>query len=69
MQNKDLLKKKLILRKSKRNIKKNGLMKINKKKVQLKRIERRMRLPKLNLLRLLSTSTRKNKPKNLPFKR
>tara|TARA_B110000285_G_scaffold99738_1_gene113621 strand:+ start:536 stop:739 length:204 start_codon:yes stop_codon:yes gene_type:complete len=64
-----LLKKKLILRKSKRNIKKNGLMKINKKKVQLKRTERRMRLPKLKLFRLPSTSIRKNKLKNLLFKR
>jgi hypothetical protein len=59
MQNKDLLKKKLILNKSKTNIKRNGLMKIKKLKLLLKRIERRMRLPRLRLLPLLKLYTKK----------
>jgi len=69
MQNKDLLKKKLILNRSKRNIKRNGLMKIKKQKVQSKKIERRTRLPKLKLLRLLKPFMKKKKPKNVQFKR
>jgi hypothetical protein len=65
MPKKDFLRKKLILNKSKTNIKRNGLMKTKKLNHQLKRIERRMLLPRQRLFRLLRLSTRKNKLRNL----
>ena len=65
MHKKDFLRKKLILNKSKTNIKRNGLMKTKKLNQESKRTERRMQLPRQRLFKLLRLSTRKNKLRNL----
>jgi len=69
MLSRDLLKRKLILNKSKKNTKKNGLMRIKKHNHLLKRIERKTRLLKLKLLRQLKLYTKKKKLKNDLFKK